>query len=176
VLTLLYFEIVSTVALVIGLAVVNIVKPGAGMNVDPATLDAGAVAQYVTAGRGQSVAEFLVGIIPRAQRTPSRDRTFFRSCCFPSYLVWRSTRAAGRSAGLRVRRAAVTRPVRHRRHHHEDGADRRIRRDGGHDRHLRRGTLAQLGKLIVTFYATSRRLSSSCSARSPGGMASASGG
>jgi aerobic C4-dicarboxylate transport protein len=64
VLTLIYFEIVSTLALIIGLVVVNVVKPGAGMNVDLATLDAGAVAQYVTAGRGQSVAEFLVGTIP----------------------------------------------------------------------------------------------------------------
>jgi aerobic C4-dicarboxylate transport protein len=64
ILTLIYFEIVSTVALVIGLIVVNIVKPGAGMNVDPAALDAGAVAQYVTAGRGQHITDFLLGIIP----------------------------------------------------------------------------------------------------------------
>ena len=64
VLTLIYFEIVSTIALVIGLIVVNIVKPGAGMNVDPAALDAGAVAQYVTAGRGQHITDFLLGIIP----------------------------------------------------------------------------------------------------------------
>jgi aerobic C4-dicarboxylate transport protein len=64
VLTLVYFEIVSTIALVIGLVVVNIVKPGAGMNVDPATLDSGAVAQYVTAAHGQNVTDFLLGIIP----------------------------------------------------------------------------------------------------------------
>ncbi|MGC6745785.1 cation:dicarboxylate symporter family transporter [Escherichia coli] len=37
---LLYFEIVSTIALIIGLIIVNVVQPGAGMNVDPATLDA----------------------------------------------------------------------------------------------------------------------------------------
>jgi len=64
ILTLIYFEIVSTIALVMGLIVVNIVKPGAGMNVDPAALDAGAVAQYVTAGRGQHITDFLLGIIP----------------------------------------------------------------------------------------------------------------
>ena len=40
---LLYFEIVSTIALIIGLIIVNVVQPGAGMNVDPATLDAKAV-------------------------------------------------------------------------------------------------------------------------------------
>ena len=64
ILTLIYFEIVSSIALVMGLIVVNVVKPGAGMNVDPAALDAGAVAQYVTAGRGQHITDFLLGIIP----------------------------------------------------------------------------------------------------------------
>lgn len=43
---LLYFEIVSTIALIIGLVIVNLVQPGAGMNVDPGTLDAKAVAVY----------------------------------------------------------------------------------------------------------------------------------
>ena len=62
--TLIYFEVVSTLALVIGLVIVNVIKPGAGMNVDPATLDAGAVAQYVSAGRPQSLADFLLAIIP----------------------------------------------------------------------------------------------------------------
>jgi len=63
-LTLLYFEVVSTLALVIGLLVVNIVKPGAGMNIDPASLDAGAVAQYVSGGGVQSFSEFLLALIP----------------------------------------------------------------------------------------------------------------
>jgi aerobic C4-dicarboxylate transport protein len=61
---LLYFEVVSTLALIIGLVVVNVVKPGAGMNVNPATLDATAVAQYVTAGTAQSPTAFLLDIIP----------------------------------------------------------------------------------------------------------------
>ena len=43
---LIYFEVVSTLALVIGLMVVNTVKPGAGFNADPASLDAAAVADY----------------------------------------------------------------------------------------------------------------------------------
>jgi len=62
--TLVYFEVVSTLALVIGLVVVNVFAPGAGMNVDPASLDAGAVSQYVSAGRPQSLADFLLAIIP----------------------------------------------------------------------------------------------------------------
>ena len=60
-----YFEVVSTIALVIGLVVVNTVKPGAGFHVDPATLDAGAVAKYVDAAKEQSTTEFLLHIIPK---------------------------------------------------------------------------------------------------------------
>jgi aerobic C4-dicarboxylate transport protein len=55
---------VTTLALVIGLIVVNVVQPGAGMNVDPASLDVNAVAQYVTAGKTQSASGFLLDIIP----------------------------------------------------------------------------------------------------------------
>jgi aerobic C4-dicarboxylate transport protein len=62
--TLVYFEVVSTLALVIGLVVVNLIAPGTGMNVDPASLDQGAVAQYVSASRPQGVADFLLAIIP----------------------------------------------------------------------------------------------------------------
>jgi aerobic C4-dicarboxylate transport protein len=62
--TLIYFEIVTTAALIIGLTVVNVVKPGAGMNVDPASLDTTAVNQYVTAGRAQTVTDTLLSIIP----------------------------------------------------------------------------------------------------------------
>ncbi|MFC6477372.1 dicarboxylate/amino acid:cation symporter [Pseudomonas asuensis] len=61
---LLYFEIVSTIALIIGLVVVNVVQPGAGMNVDPATLDTKSIAAYAAAGEKQSTVEFLMNIIP----------------------------------------------------------------------------------------------------------------
>jgi len=61
---LLYFEIVSTIALIIGLVVVNVVQPGAGMNVDPATLDAKAVAVYAQQAEQQGVIPFLLDIIP----------------------------------------------------------------------------------------------------------------
>ncbi len=63
-LALVYFEIVSTLALVIGLIVVNVVKPGAGMNVDPAALDPRAVAQYVSGANAQTTTDVLLGIIP----------------------------------------------------------------------------------------------------------------
>ena len=62
---LIYFETVSNISLVIGLVVVNVLKPGEGFNVDPATLDTGAVAQYAKAASEQSTIEFLLSVIPR---------------------------------------------------------------------------------------------------------------
>ena len=61
---LLYFEIVSTIALMIGLVVVNVVQPGVGMHIDPATLDASKIAAYAQAGEAQSTIGFLLNVIP----------------------------------------------------------------------------------------------------------------
>jgi aerobic C4-dicarboxylate transport protein len=61
---LLYFELVSTLALIIGLVVGNVVKPGAGFHVNAASLDAKAVAEYAGPAKAQSVTEFLMHIIP----------------------------------------------------------------------------------------------------------------
>jgi len=63
-LALIYFEVVSTIALVLGLLMVNLLQPGAGMNIDPATLDAGSVVQYVEQGKAQTIKGFLLDIIP----------------------------------------------------------------------------------------------------------------
>src|SRR5579862_7257237 len=61
---LLYFEIVSTAALFIGLVVGNVLHPGSGFNASPATLDAKAVADYAGQAKAQSVTDFLMHIIP----------------------------------------------------------------------------------------------------------------
>jgi aerobic C4-dicarboxylate transport protein len=61
---LLYFEVVSTLALFIGLAVGNLVHPGRDLNVNPASLDAKAVAEYAGQAKAQSLPEFLLHIIP----------------------------------------------------------------------------------------------------------------
>src|SRR5438046_4487058 len=61
---LLYFEIVSTIALIVGLTIVNVVQPGAGMNIDPASLDTKAVAAFAKPGQMQSTTEFRLNIIP----------------------------------------------------------------------------------------------------------------
>lgn len=62
---LLYFEVVSTFALVIGLVVGNLVRPGAGFNADAASLDAAAVAGYAKTAASQSTTEFVLHIIPK---------------------------------------------------------------------------------------------------------------
>jgi aerobic C4-dicarboxylate transport protein len=61
---LLYFEVVSSFALMIGLLVVNILKPGVGMNADVSTLDTTALGSYTTAAKSQSTVEFLLNVIP----------------------------------------------------------------------------------------------------------------
>lgn len=61
---LLYFEIVSTLALVIGLIIGNVVQPGSAFHVNAASLDAKAVAQYAGQAKAQSVTDFLMQIIP----------------------------------------------------------------------------------------------------------------
>ena len=61
---LLYFEIVSTFALVIGLLVANTIQPGAGFNADPHTLDTKAIAQYTDKTKSLTTVDFLLNIIP----------------------------------------------------------------------------------------------------------------
>src|SRR6187399_509690 len=61
---LVYFEIVSTLALVIGLVIINVLQPGVGVNADPKTLDAKAVAAYTSNAQHLSTIDFLLNIIP----------------------------------------------------------------------------------------------------------------
>jgi aerobic C4-dicarboxylate transport protein len=61
---LLYFEVVSTFALAIGLIVANVVRPGAGFNANLATLDTKSIAEFTTKAKSQSTVEFLTNIIP----------------------------------------------------------------------------------------------------------------
>lgn len=61
---LLYFEVVTTVALFMGLVAINVTQPGAGMNIDVASLDTKAIAAYTTAAKSQSSLDFFMNIIP----------------------------------------------------------------------------------------------------------------
>jgi aerobic C4-dicarboxylate transport protein len=62
---LLYFEVLTTVALAIGLIVAKVVQPGAGMNVDPKTLDAKSIASYTTGAQQHSTTDFILNVIPK---------------------------------------------------------------------------------------------------------------
>lgn len=64
---LLYFEVLSSIALVVGLLVVNVLKPGVGMNVDPATLDTKSISAYTSHATSQQggAVEFVMNVIPK---------------------------------------------------------------------------------------------------------------
>jgi len=62
--SLVYFEVLTTLALIVGLVGVNLLKPGVGMHIDPGTLDASAIAGYTKAAHDQSVVGFLTHIVP----------------------------------------------------------------------------------------------------------------
>jgi aerobic C4-dicarboxylate transport protein len=61
---LLYFEVVSTLALIIGLVVVHIIQPGVGMNIDASTLDIKGLSSYTEAAKNNNIVDFLLNIIP----------------------------------------------------------------------------------------------------------------
>jgi aerobic C4-dicarboxylate transport protein len=63
--TLVYFEIVSTLALLIGILVSHLLHPGGGLNLDPATLDTKSVTNYLTRAKETGIVPFLLAIIPR---------------------------------------------------------------------------------------------------------------
>lgn len=156
ILTLVYFEIVSTIALLFGLVAVNVIRPGVGMNVDAAKLDPAAVAQYVTAGRSLRAADFLVGIIPTSIADALGRSDILQVLVFAVFfgLALNAIGAAGKPAFDFI--DAVSRtllrlvalimkaaPI---------GAFGAMAATVGT---FGVGTLAQLGKLIISFYATS---------------------
>jgi aerobic C4-dicarboxylate transport protein len=63
-LALIYFEIMSTLALIVGLVIVNVIRPGAGMNVDASRLDTTSIEKYTAPGQMQGVTDFLLNVIP----------------------------------------------------------------------------------------------------------------
>src|SRR5262249_16091357 len=61
---IVYFEVVTTLALIVGLVIVNLWQPGAGMNVDPRSLDAKSIQSYATQAKSQNTVDYLLYIIP----------------------------------------------------------------------------------------------------------------
>ena len=151
-----YFIVVSTVALFVGLAIANIVQPGAGMHVDPASLNAGAVADYAHQAHETSLIGFVMAIIPdtmvSALTAGSILQTLFVAILFgvalslvgePAQpvldLVERLTMIVFRIVGMLMRLAPI-------------GAFGAIAFTVGQ---YGAGSLVQLGGLVATFYATS---------------------
>ena len=63
---ILYFEVASTIALAIGLLVVDVIKPGSGMNIDPAHIDSSAIATYTHAAQQHGTLDFFMSIVPNS--------------------------------------------------------------------------------------------------------------
>jgi aerobic C4-dicarboxylate transport protein len=61
---ILYFEVVTTLALIVGLIIVNLWRPGAGMNVDPSAIDTKSIQSYATQAKSQNTVDYLLHIIP----------------------------------------------------------------------------------------------------------------
>ena len=91
---LIYFEVVSSLALAIGLVVVTVVQPGVGVNADRLTLDAGAVTQYTTAAKSLGASDFILNVIPTLSSTPLPRARSSRCCCWRSSSAWRSCTSA----------------------------------------------------------------------------------
>ena len=90
----IYFEAMTTLALILGLLVVNFVQPGAGFNADPTKLDTKDIQSYVTAAKSHTAVDFIMNIIPDSivgGFRPGRHRSSF---VFLS-IVWFGTRSPG---------------------------------------------------------------------------------
>jgi len=151
-----YFLTVSTLALAIGLVVANFVRPGAGLNVDPATLDAGAVAAYASAAHEQSVTGFVLDIVPETLISAFTSgkilQVLFVAILFGIALALIGARGERLLDSLRTLTAIVFRIVHILMYLAPLGAFGAMAFTIGQ---YGIGTLANLAALIVTFYATS---------------------
>ena len=119
---LLYFEIVSTIALIIGLVIVNLVQPGAGMNVDPGTLDAKAVAVYAEQAQQQGIIPFLLDIIPGSVIGAFASGNILQVLLFAVLFGFALHRLGERAADLQRDRQLLAGDFRHHQHDHAPGA------------------------------------------------------
>jgi aerobic C4-dicarboxylate transport protein len=151
-----YFLIVSTLALAIGLVVANVVQPGAGLDIDPARLETGAVSTYVDAARERSVSEFVLHIIPdtaiSALTSGEILQVLFVAILFGVALALVGARGEPLLETLRTLTAVVFRMVHILMRAAPIGAFGAMAFTIGE---YGVGTLANLAGLILTFYSTS---------------------
>ncbi|MGZ2412264.1 aerobic C4-dicarboxylate transport protein [Sphingomonas sp. F9_3S_D5_B_2] len=150
-----YFIAVSTLALAVGLLVANLVHPGAGLNVDPATLDTSKVASYVSQAKETSVTGFLLNIIPDTMFSAFTSGEILQvllvSILFGIALAALGERGERLLGALRTITAVVFRVVRILMFAAPIGAFGAMAFTIGQ---YGIGTLAQLAELVLTFYAT----------------------
>jgi aerobic C4-dicarboxylate transport protein len=151
-----YFLVFSTLALAVGLAVGNFAQPGSGLNIDPATLDTGAVADYVSAAKEQSVTEFVLHIIPDTAFSAFTSgeilQVLFVAILFGIALALVGERGETLLSTLRTLTAIVFRMVHILMYAAPIGAFGAMAFTIGK---YGVGTLANLVELIATFYVTS---------------------
>ena len=151
-----YFIVVSTLALAVGLVVANVVQPGAGLNVDPATLDTSKVASYVTKAHETTLTGFLLNIIPDTMFSAFTSGEILQvllvSILFGIALAMLGGRGDKLLDALRTITAVLFRVVRILMYAAPIGAFGAMAFTIGQ---YGIGTLANLAELIVTFYATS---------------------
>ena len=150
-----YFIVVSTLALAVGLIVANLVQPGAGLNVDPASLDTSKVASYVSQAKETSVTGFLLNIIPDTMFSAFTSGEILQvllvSILFGIALAMLGDRGDRLLDALRTITAVVFRVVRILMYAAPVGAFGAMAFTIGQ---YGIGTLANLAELILTFYAT----------------------
>jgi len=151
-----YFIVVSTLALAVGLIVANIVQPGAGLNVDPASLDTSKVATYVSEAKETTVTGFLLNIIPSTMFSAFTSGEILQvllvSILFGIALAMLGDRGEKLLDALKTITAVVFRVVRILMYAAPIGAFGAMAFTIGQ---YGIGTLTNLAELIVTFYATS---------------------
>ena len=151
-----YFLTFSTLALAVGLIVANVARPGAGMNIDPATLDQGAVASYVTKAKEQSITDFVLHIIPDTAISAFTSgeilQVLFVAILFGVSLALIGDKGERLLGSLRTLTAIVFRMVHILMYAAPIGAFGAMAFTIGE---YGIGTLANLAGLIVTFYVTS---------------------
>jgi len=151
-----YFIVVSTLALAVGLIVANIVQPGAGLNVDPASLDTSKVATYVSEAKETTVTGFLLNIIPSTMFSAFTSGEILQvllvSILFGIALAMLGDRGEKLLDAMKTITAVVFRVVRILMYAAPIGAFGAMAFTIGQ---YGIGTLTNLAELIVTFYATS---------------------
>src|SRR5215813_1340702 len=135
--TLFYFESVSTVALALGLLVGELLQPGKGFNIDPATLDPSAVEGYVHRAKQEGIVAHLLAIIPDTFLGAFANGDLLQ-VLLVSILTGFAISRLGDLGERRHRRHGQD-LLRHDPHHRARGADRRLRRHGLYRRGLRGG-------------------------------------